>query len=71
MNQIIQNQPNLNETINQLSDSLKAISLTNSNLSEKEGICSELSQTKQLVNYVLIAGVIAVLFVYQYIENQE
>lgn len=61
---ITQNQPskvNFAESIRELSTSLNTIAPNNPALSE----------TIQLVNYVLIATVIAGIFVYHYIKNHD
>jgi hypothetical protein len=63
--------PQLVNTVQQLSTSLKAIQLISLGNSEKEGVYSELSQTTQLITYTLIATAIVGIFVYHYIKNQE
>jgi hypothetical protein len=59
---------NLTSTVKELSSSLKTIAPQNS---EKEGVYSELSQTTQIITYVLVGTVIAGLVVYHYIKNHE
>ena len=63
VNQITQNNqltPQLVNTVQQLSSSLKTIQPTNSD-----------SQTTQLITYTLIATAVVGIFVYHYIKENE
>jgi hypothetical protein len=51
---------NLTSTLQELSHQLSSITVN-----------SELKETQQIINYVLIATAITGIFVYHYIKNQE